>query len=126
MQALASMKKQAITWMVSLFRWGEIPMHSPGWGLSDKFAHFFIFLIFALLCQWGLRSQSKFDWLKVHALYITLSATVFLGGATELMQAFFTNYRAGEWLDFTADLLGGVVGILLYRYSAKKRRKYAL
>lgn len=31
----------------------------------------------------------------------------------ELMQAYCTTYRSGEWLDFLADSLGALIGFLI-------------
>ena len=43
-----------------------------------------------------------------------------LGGSVELIQAYCTTTRSGEWLDFYADtvgvLLGAGIGLLMYRY----------
>ena len=43
---------------------------------------------------------------------------ILLGGLMELLQAYCTTTRSGEWLDFWADslgvLLGNALGILLH------------
>ena len=39
--------------------------------------------------------------------------SIFLGGLMELMQAYCTTYRSGEWLDFVADSVGAVLGLLI-------------
>lgn len=47
-----------------------------------------------------------------------VAGMIALGGLIELIQAYCTTTRSGEWLDFLADtvgvLLGGAYGIILY------------
>ena len=43
----------------------------------------------------------------------SLLYSVALGGLMELMQAYCTTYRSGEWLDFLADSLGALIGFLI-------------
>ena len=38
---------------------------------------------------------------------------VALGGLMELVQMYFTTYRSGDWIDFEADVVGTVIGVLL-------------
>ena len=50
-------------------------------------------------------------------------AIVALGGLMELLQAYCTTTRSGEWLDFWSDsvgvLLGTLIGLILYCYFKK-------
>jgi VanZ family protein len=50
-------------------------------------------------------------------LWLVIGGMVLLGGLMELLQAYCTTTRSGEWLDFWADsvgvLLGNLVGWLL-------------
>ena len=62
-----------------------------------------------------LRSHSSIDWRKI--LLLAVVGMVLLGGLMELLQAYCTTTRSGEWLDFWADtlgvLLGNALGLLL-------------
>jgi VanZ family protein len=55
------------------------------------------------------------DWGKI--LLLSVVGMTLLGGLMELLQAYCTTTRSGEWLDFWADslgvLLGNAVGLLM-------------
>ena len=57
------------------------------------------------------------DILNRSKLLFTLVGMILLGGVMELLQAYCTTTRSGEWLDFWADsigvLLGYIVGLLM-------------
>jgi hypothetical protein len=57
------------------------------------------------------------------ALCSAMLAMVALGGLMELLQAYCTTTRSGEWLDFWSDsvgvLLGTLIGLILYCYFKK-------
>lgn len=55
-----------------------------------------------------LRSHRRIDRLRL--LLWAVAGMVMLGGLMELMQAYCTTTRSGEWLDFWADSLGVLVG----------------
>lgn len=62
-----------------------------------------------------------------HLILLTgaLVYPIFLGGLTELLQAYCTNgMRSGEWLDWLADavgaLIGSLIGIIVLRRVADK------
>ena len=38
---------------------------------------------------------------------------IFLGGLMELLQAYCTTTRSGEWLDFFADTIGVILGTII-------------
>ena len=67
-----------------------------------------------------LRSHSSIDWRKVVLLAIV--GMILLGGLMELLQAYCTTTRSGEWLDFWADsigvLLGAVIGLLFKAFRS--------
>ena len=55
------------------------------------------------------------DWGKI--MLLSVVGMTLLGGLMELLQAYCTTTRSGEWLDFWADivgvLLGNAVGLLM-------------
>ena len=57
------------------------------------------------------------DILNRSKLLLTLVGMILLGGVMELLQAYCTTTRSGEWLDLWADsigvLLGYIVGLLM-------------
>ena len=62
-----------------------------------------------------LRHHDSINWCKVVLLAVV--GMILLGGIMELLQAYCTTTRSGEWLDFWADsagvLLGSAVGLLM-------------
>jgi VanZ family protein len=79
--------------------------------LSDKWVHF---LMYAAL--------SASMWLDRKLLHLPISASYFilmlllpslLGGLLELVQAYLTTCRSGEWLDAVADAIGAVIGTVV-------------
>lgn len=53
-------------------------------------------------------------------LLLAFLAPIVMGGTLELLQAYCTTCRSGEWLDFVANsigvCLGTAVGLLLHRF----------
>ena len=55
-----------------------------------------------------LRSHHRIEWCKV--VLLALVGMILLGGLMELLQAYCTTTRSGEWLDFWADTVGVLLG----------------
>ena len=55
-----------------------------------------------------LRSHHRIEWRKV--VLLALVGMILLGGLMELLQAYCTTTRSGEWLDFWADTVGVLLG----------------
>ena len=74
----------------------------------DKWTHLVMYGGTCTVIWWEyLRSHST---LNSRKLLITLAGMILLGGLMELLQAYCTTTRSGEWLDFWADSLGVVLG----------------
>ena len=54
---------------------------------------------------------------------ITISFSFIYGGLFEVLQFKYFN-RGGDWWDLFADVLGGVVGCLLYPTAKKQKDKF--
>ncbi len=81
----------------------------------DKWTHLVMYGGTCSVIWWEyLRSHQHINWRKV--LLLAVVGMILLGGLIELLQAYCTTTRSGEWLDFWADtvgvLLGTVVGLL--------------
>lgn len=72
--------------------------------LIDKWTHMVLFggICSVLVLELTLNRREKFRW-------IAPIAAALYGGLVELMQAYLTTCRSGEWLDFVADAIGAVV-----------------
>ena len=82
----------------------------------DKWTHLVMYGGTCSVIWWEyLRTHDRMDWRKVVLLAIV--GMILLGGLMELLQAYCTTTRSGEWLDFWADsigvLLGAVIGLLM-------------
>jgi VanZ family protein len=86
----------------------------------DKAEHFFAFAVgaanLALVLRWSTR------WPPARLLVATIAAISLFGAADEIHQLFTPGRSGGDFLDWTADTLGAVVGawttLLIYaRYS---------
>ena len=82
----------------------------------DKWTHLVMYGCTCSVIWWEyLRSHQQINWRRVVLLAVV--GMILLGGLIELLQAYCTTTRSGEWLDFWADtigvLLGNAVGLLM-------------
>ena len=84
---------------------GEVP-------LIDKWVHMVMYggLVFVMWIDYVVRNKKVFSWA---ARIIMVLYAIALGGAMELIQAYLTTCRSGDWIDFEADLVGALLGNLL-------------
>ena len=87
---------------------GDVP-------LADKWTHMVMYAGLAGVIWWewirqAHHKESRCGGLTRDLLFWGLLVPVLLGGALELVQAYCTTYRSGEWLDFVADAIGAVLG----------------
>ena len=106
-----------VTLMIVVLSTIPIPEEAPleDVPLIDKWVHMVMYagLMFVMWVDHVMRSKRNFSWLA--RLYMLMYA-VALGGAMELVQAYLTTCRSGEWLDFEADAVGAVLGGVLCIY----------
>jgi len=82
----------------------------------DKCIHFFLFFIQALLFllikddKKRFYRENTFNYILFVVFYC-----LFLGLSVELIQHFFIETRAGDFIDFTADVLGAITALILFR-----------
>lgn len=95
----------AVIWVLSLAKMPEVEV--PGVELSDKWAHF---IMYGGLCGviWieYLRSHSRGKCSAVRLFVGVWLLPVIMGGLLELLQAYCTTTRSGDWLDFAANTIG--------------------
>lgn len=96
-----------LIWVLSLLPFfPETPLDDVEF--IDKWTHLVMYGGTCTVIWWEyLRSHSA---LNSRKLLITLAGMILLGGLMELLQAYCTTTRSGEWLDFWADSLGVVLG----------------
>ena len=90
--------------------------------LADKWTHMVMYGVLTLAIWFDYRrAHRQYDiWRLVTFAFL---APIAMGGILELMQAYLTTCRSGEWLDFVANTigvcLGSIMGILIMRVSRK-------
>jgi VanZ family protein len=118
-----------LIWVLSLTPFfPETPLDNVDF--IDKYTHFIMYGGTCAVIWWEhlrhcrkeARRQGRQGALRpnLRALTVAMLCMVLLGGLMELLQAYCTTTRSGEWLDFWADsigvLLGTAIGLLLLLY----------
>lgn len=89
--------------------------------LIDKWTHMVMYGGLTLAIWIDYRRSHR--WLDQGRLFLfAFLAPIAMGGALELVQAYLTTCRSGEWLDFVANTIGvclGNVAGLLMRFLKK-------
>lgn len=80
--------------------------------LIDKWVHMAMYggLVFVMWVDYVVRCKRNFSWT---ARIVMLLYAIALGGAMELVQAYLTTCRSGDWLDFEANAIGALIGALV-------------
>lgn len=101
----------ALIWVLSLTPFfPETPFDDVQF--IDKWTHLVMYGGTTAVVWWEyLRSHRRADFRRL--LLWGGMAMVALGGLMELLQAYCTTTRSGEWLDFWADSAGVLIGILI-------------
>ncbi len=88
----------------------------------DKWAHFAMYGVLSLtLWRDYLRGRKALRWLRAVGVAVVLP--VVISGLMELVQANFTTYRSGDWLDFAANSVGVALATLcVCAYLSLRRR----
>ena len=97
----------------------KMPVDVP---LADKWTHMVMYgvLTLTIWVEYRRAHQKSNAW---RLLLFAFFTPIAMGGILELMQAYLTTCRSGEWLDFVANTIGvcigSAVGILIMK-TAKK------
>ncbi len=80
--------------------------------LIDKWVHMVMYagVFFAIWVDHVVRGKRTFSWV---ARILMLLYAIALGGAMELVQAYLTTCRSGDWIDFEANIVGALIGYLI-------------
>jgi len=87
----------------------------------DKAAHFLVFLILTITLIVGLRKQQRFSYFQRNGVNIAAVFALIYGGILELMQGWVFIERTSDWLDFLANTVGILFGMLFYRILYGKK-----
>ena len=113
-----------IYWAI-LFIATSIPVERlPSIGFTDKINHFIAYFILAVLVNLTLIYQRKSRFLFEKAPVATIVICLFYGAVDELHQLLVPG-RSAETLDWIADALGTILGVLVIYFLITKL-KYRL
>jgi VanZ family protein len=83
----------------------------------DKIVHLLMYLTLSITVSYEIvRNKEKISLLKT--LIIIVLFAILYGGAMELIQAYFTKTRTGDWADFGFNVIGASLSIpffLIYK-----------
>jgi len=99
------------------------PRVKPAIGL-DKVVHILMYASFAFICIWGYRKQfiSNGKTYRKKALLLTTIISICYGGLTEIIQEFLVPSRTGDIFDFIADIIGTLIGMLIFYLFFKNKK----
>lgn len=76
----------------------------------DKWTHLVMYGGTSSVIWWEyIRSHIRLDFRRL--LLFAVVGMIILGGLIELLQAYCTTTRSGEWFDFMADSIGVLIGL---------------
>jgi len=115
-----------VVYWIILFVGTSLPAQSvPSLGIGgDKVAHFFAYLVLSVLLYLTFIFQEKFSFAQRNAVQLTLAIAICYGVLDELHQMLVPG-RSAELLDWIADSIGSVSGILIISFFIKKFKKQA-
>ena len=107
-------------WILSLAPIGKLEIVQNA-NLSDKWAHFIMYggLVLVIWGEWlWHRRRSGGETAGHSAALFSLAVWVYVGtvamsGLLELLQAYCTTYRSGDWIDLAANAIGAALGTVL-------------
>ncbi len=104
-----------VFYWILLFTLTSLPSQSvPSVGVNDKLEHSLAYFGLSFLLYLTLLFQKKSDFLKKYAAIFTILIIVIYAVLDEVHQLLIPG-RSCEMLDFLADMLGGIVGILILK-----------
>jgi VanZ family protein len=87
----------------------------------DKLAHTGFFFVLTVLLFYGkIKQQNSYTYRTLTILKIVL-ITLLLGALIEVLQITIFTYRAAEWWDMFADMMGVGMGIFSYIFLHRIR-----
>lgn len=81
----------------------------------DKAAHMFVFAVLVLQVIIGFIKQYRFRLLRYTAVRMAFVIGVSYGAFTELLQEFIFTGRNADYMDFVANFIGAILGVVAFR-----------
>ena len=111
-----------MTWALLLLAAHSVPgtdlVYDDPWELFriDKLAHASMFAVFVVMLMVAFRKQDVSRTLKFHARKWSTIVACSYGAMLEFYQGYCYTGRTTEVLDFVADSIGCLLGLLLFRF----------
>ena len=101
-----------------------IPKVKPQIGL-DKIVHCIMYAGFTFISLWGYREpfREKGKAYLRKASWMILAIGIVFGALTEIMQETLVPGRIGNVYDWIADILGSIIGVVIFYFFFQKRNK---
>lgn len=100
----------AVIWFLCMFTPPQTPLDEVRY--IDKWTHLVMYAGFcSVIWLEYLRRHKTLFWDRI--LMFAVLAPVLMSGLIELVQAYCTTTRSGEWLDFATNSVGVVLGNLI-------------
>lgn len=94
------------------------------WISPDKMVHLMMYAVFVFVLLRGLRKQKQKNEISKGLIYSILGIGIAFGGITEVLQNTVFIRRNGNIYDFIADIIGCLIGLMIYLvYQRKKNRE---
>ena len=110
--------------LLSLFSFQGVGMRIINIPHLDKIVHFGFYFIAAILGCMALCEINSQKNLKHKQFIWILVFTVMFGIIIEILQAVATTYRSGDVLDFIANSLGAICGLLAVYFFQKGKKNF--
>ena len=113
-----------VYWIILLFATSLPAQSVPSFGVGDKVNHFLAYFILSILLYLTLSFQEKSIFAKRNSALLTIAVILLYGVLDELHQMLIPG-RSAEFLDWTADAVGAICGVLIISFLLKKFKKKA-
>lgn len=92
------------------------------WLGPDKIVHCLMFGLFSFAIIWGYRDEycERDKSYRIRLQLVTLLVSAAYGALTEVLQNYLFRGRYGSVYDFLADLIGCILGILIFKSIFRK------
>lgn len=93
------------------------------WFGPDKIVHALMFTVFAFSVIFGYRDKycEREKTYRIKLQLITLAISISYSALTEILQAHLFRGRYGNYYDFMADVIGCILGILVFKIIFRKK-----
>ena len=107
----------AFTVILAVLSLQSFPVRQPMFSNQDKVGHFLAYAFTSWLACQVLGNRLKYS----STLILSFIYASITGAVLELLQAYLTTSRQGEWADLVANLLGALTGCVIF--SLRQRFK---